>query len=410
MMTDDNLLGRRDFLQFCAGGVGLGWLVTNFGFNHLVRPLVEQVNTWQQVNCPADRFFEHYGGALAQLHFGANLCPDYQLFAAGVDPEKAVRILKELFGCRQIRLAMRWSTHIMVGMDAYDRWIEALLRHDIQTVVAYGIKSPFPPETHFPPAIEAGLLALGVHKGSTIQANSPLGQMGLSYSQTLLEHLATTFGLASFAGFNVENEFDAHFGLHRLAIGEDLLRAQAQLLHSAVTHNIPLFLNTAIISPPGRQASLTTVVDNALALQQEFPKLQPIIGVDMYEETDSGRVSSELYLDTFTGVRLRHGDQLIPHVLQELAAARIGLEVTEFQLSDWIREPRRIGPGSRVHIQYLLARLSDNLLANGPFHATPFVARLWEMSKVLLDLLADEQSFYTNDAYSLIQRVNQQSS
>ena len=355
-------------------------------------------------------FWQRYGDALTQLRFGANLCPDYRLFAADADPARAVRILKERFGCTAIRLATRWSTHVTVGIDAYDRWIEALLRHDMAIVIAYGVKAPFPPETHFPPAIEASLSQMGVTKESTVHADSPLGQRGLNYSRTLLEHLSTTFGLASFAGFNVENEFDAHYGIHKLAIGEDLLRAQVALLHGALgkhTDGPQLLLNTAIISPPGQPASLTTTVRNALALQQQFANLHPVVGLDIYEETGSGRIGPDWYIDTFAGVRLRHGDSLIPQALRTLAANAIGLEVTEFQLSDWISEPRRFGPGSRIHMQYLLARMSEYLLSPGPFQGKPIVARLWEMSKLLLELLADEHSFAENDAYRLIRRINQ---
>ncbi|HMN31106.1 MAG TPA: hypothetical protein PKE45_23330, partial [Caldilineaceae bacterium] len=274
------------------------------------------------------------------------------------------------------------------------------------TVIGYGVKSPFPPETHFPPLIEANLLALGVTKGSTVYADSPLGRYGLTYSHGFLEHLERAFGLDSFYGFNPENEFDAHFGRHLLSIGEDLLRAQAQLLYHPQRRRRVL-LNTAIISPPGQTASLTNVVNNALALRATWPTLDPIIGADIYEETGSGRVGANAYVDTFAGVQMRHGDRLIPDARATLARAGIPLEVTEFQISDWIDEAREIQPGDRIHSQYLILRMLDYLVDDPPATTTePFLARLWEMSRVLVTLLQDESSFYQNEMYQLIQRIN----
>lgn len=172
-------------------------------------------------------------------------------------------------------------------------------------------------------------------------------------------------------------------------------------------------INTALISFPFYPASLTTAIKNALALRQEFPTLDPIIGADIYEETGSGRLSPNLYVDTFAGVRLRHGDKLIPDAKKTLAAAGIPLEVAEFQLSDWISEPREYGPGSRIHTQYLLARMMDYLVDETPNPLTssltsPFIVRLWEMSNILLRMLEDEHYFASNDTYALLQGINQQ--
>jgi|GEM_PF-4234452 len=396
---------RRQLLQsFAYAGLGLG-LATTYGVGHISSPLLEQYETWQATNCDAATFLQKYETQLARLHFGANLCPDYQLMAAEADPDRTVRLLKEYFGCTHVRLGMWWSTHIEHGLSAYNGWIEALLKYGIHTVIGYGVKSPFPPETHFPPDIEQNLATLGVQRGDTIYANSPLGQMGLAYSDELLTYLDAEFGLASFYGFNPENEFDAHFGRHLLAIGEDLLRAQAQRLYSP-SQRRRLLLNTALISPPLRTASLTNVVNNALALQKEFPTLDPIVGADIYEETGSGRLGPNLYVDTFAGVRMRHGDKLMPDAKKTLAAAGIPLEVTEFQVSDWITEPREYGPGSRIHTQYLLARITDYFLDETPAPA-PMIVRLWEMSRILVNMLQDEQYFYSNDVYALIQGINQ---
>jgi hypothetical protein len=131
-----------------------------------------------------------------------------------------------------------------------------------------------------------------------------------------------------------------------------------------------------------------------------------MVGADIYEETGSGRVAANLYVDTFAGVRLRHGSYLIPQEKARLAAAGIPLEVTEFQLSDWVPEPREIQPGSRIHAQYLLARMFDYLVDETPT-ADPFIVRLWEMSAILKAMLQDEQFFYTNDLYPMIQQINQ---
>lgn len=402
------LPNRREFLRLLTyGSLGIGGLGVTFGVDRISQPLWEQYATWQEVNCDAATFRQKYAKKLARLHFGANLCPDYQLLAAAADPDRTVKLLKDYFGCTHVRLGMRWSTHVEQGIAAYDRWIEALLKHEIKTVIAYGAKAPFPPETHFPAAIEQDLPALGVTRGSTIHADSPLGQLTLEYSQTLLDHLDAEFGLDRFYGFNPENEFDAHYGKHALAIGEDLLRAQAQRLYTPERRR-RLLINTAIISPPLRPASLSTVVKNALALRQEFPTLDPIVGADIYEETGSGRLAPNVYVDTFAGVRLRHGDKLIPQAKSTLAAAGIPLEVTEFQLSDWISEPRQYGPGSRIHTQYLLARMMDYLVDEAPASANaPFMVRLWEMSLILRKMLEDERFFYTNDTYALIQGLNQ---
>lgn len=401
------LPNRREFLRLLTySTLGLSGLGATLGVERISRPLWEQYATWQEVNCDVATFRQKYAKKLARLHFGANLCPDYQLMAAEADPDRTVNLLKNYFGCTHVRLGMRWSTHAAQGMAAYDRWIAALLKHEIKTIVAYGAKAPFPPETHFPPAIEQDLPALGVTRGSTIHADAPLGKLTLDYSQTLLNHLETEFGLDSFYGFNPENEFDAHYGKHLLASGADLLRAQAQLLYHPARRR-RLLLNTAIISPPLRPASLSTVVQTALALRQEFPTLDPIVGADIYEETGSGRIAPNVYVDTFAGVRLRHGDKLIPEAKRTLAAAGIPLEVTEFQLSDWISEPRQYGPGSRIHTQYLLARMMDYLVDEAPAAQAPFMVRLWEMSLILRKMLEDERFFYTNDAYPLIQSLNQ---
>ncbi len=396
-------LNRRQFLRgFAYSGIGLG-LATTYGVGRISSPLLEQYETWQAVHCDTATFLQRYEQKLAHLHFGANLCPDYLLTAAEADPDRTVRLLKEYFGCTHVRLGVWWSTHVAKGLSAYNGWIEALLKYGIHTVIGYGVKSPFPPETHFPPEIEQNLAALGVKRGDTIYADSPVGQMGLAYSDELLTYLEREFGLDSFYGFNPENEFDAHFGRHLLAIGDDLLHAQVQRLYTPA-HRRRLLINTALIAPPFQTASLTNVVNNALALQQEFPTIDPIVGSDIYEETGSGRLGANLYVDTFAGVRMRHGDQLMPQAQKTLADAGIPIEVTEFQVSDWITEPREYGPGSRIHTQYLLARITQHWIQETP---SPMIVRLWEMSKILVDLLQDEQSFYANDAYALIQGINQ---
>lgn len=403
-----SLTNRRNFLRFFAsGGAGIGLLAGTYGLNRIVSPAWEQYTTWQETNCDAATFLKKYQRKLSYLRFGATLCPDYKLTQIEADPDRTVRLLKEYFGCTHIRLGMWWSTHVERGLSAYDRWIEALLKYEIKTILAYGAKAPFPPETHFPRQIKQNFSALGIEPNGTIYANSPVGQMTLDYSHALLAHLESRFGLDRFYGFNPENEFDAHFGgAYKLAIGEDLLRAQAKLLYHP-SQRRRLLLNTAIISLPGYPASLTTVIKNALALRQEFPTLDPIIGTDIYEETDAGRLGPNTYIDTFSGVRMRHGNGLIPEAKQTLAAAGIPLEVTEFQLSDWIKEPRQQGPGSRLHTQYLLARVMDYLVDDPPAQSPdPFIVRLWEMSAILLSMLQDEHFFYTNDDYALIQQIN----
>ncbi|MBX3015671.1 MAG: hypothetical protein KF832_29380 [Caldilineaceae bacterium] len=401
----DTVTSRRSLLRFFAfGGVAAGLVA---GADYLRSPLWDQYTTWQRADTDATTFLQTYAKQLARVHFGANLCPDYKLMAAGADPKRTVRLLKRYFGCTHVRLGMRWNTHAAQGIDAYDGWIEALLNHNIKTVLGYGVKAPFPPETHFPPAIEENLDALGAPHGSTVRADSPLGELALAYTDELLTHLDRAFGLENFDGFNPENEFDANYGKHALAIGPDLLRAQVQRLY-APHQRRRILINTAIISFPFHPASLTTVVNNALALRQEFPTLEPIVGADIYEETGSGRLTANAYVDTFAGVELRHGPRLIPTARQTLAAAGIPLEVTEFQISEWIREPRRHEPGSRIHAQYLLARIFDHLLDATPNPAQdPFVIRLWEMSAILENLLQDEQFFYRNDLYALIQGINQ---
>ena len=400
------LSSRRDFLRFLAfGGAALGLFA---GGDHISPPLWEQYVTWQETNCDMATFLHKYAKKLARVEFGANLCPDYRLMAAEVDPARTVKLLKDYLGCTHVRLGMRWNTHDEQGIDAYDPWIEALLNYKFKIVLGYGAKAPFPPETHFPKAIEERLDELGAPRGSTIHVDSPLGQLTLAYTDKLLAHLERRFGLDSFYGFNPENEFDANYGKHALAIGEDLLRAQAQRLYSP-QHRRRLLINTAIISFPLHPPSLTMAVNNALALRQEFPTLEPIVGADIYEETDSGRLSANRYVDTFAGVRLRHGNQLIPQAKKSLQAAGIPLEVTEFQFSEWVNEPRRYEPGSRIHMQYLLARMADYLVDEAPTPtAAPFLARIWEMSAFLLNMVQDEQFFYRNDAHLLIQTINQQ--
>lgn len=396
------LASRRDFLRFLAfGGTAIGLFA---GGDHISPPLWEQYVTWQEANCDMATFLQKYAKKLARVEFGANLCPDYRLMATEADPDRAVKILKDSLGCTHVRLGMRWSTHDAQGLDAYDRWIEALLKYECKIVLGYGAKAPFPPETHFPKAIEEKLDELGAPRGSTIHVDSPLGQLTLAYTDKLLDHLAHAFGLDYFYGFNPENEFDANYGKHALAVGEDLLRAHAQRLYTP-QHRRRLLINTAIISFPLHPPSLTMAVNNALALRQEFPTLAPIVGADIYEETDAGRISANLYVDTFAGVRLRHGNQLIPQAKKSLKDAGIPLEVTEFQFSEWVKEPRHYEPGSRIHMQYLLARMADYLVDESP---TPFLARLWEMSAFLLNMLQDEQFFYRNDAHQLIQAINQQ--
>jgi hypothetical protein len=71
-----------------------------------------------------------------------------------------------------------------------------------------------------------------------------------------------------------------------------------------------------------------------------------------------------------------------------------------------VSEPREIQPGSRIHAQYLLARMFDYLVDETPT-ADPFIVRLWEMSAILKAMLQDEQVFYTNDLYPMIQSINQ---
>src|SRR5690349_10192275 len=155
------LFNRRDFLRFFASGTaGIGLLAGGFGVDRLVPPVWEQYRTWQAADCDAATFLKKYGQQLAHIHFGATLCPDYKLMAAKADPARAVKFLKDDFGCTHVRLGMWWSTHVEQGLDAYDRWIEALLKQEMKTVLAYGVKAPFPPETHFPQQIKQNLSAL----------------------------------------------------------------------------------------------------------------------------------------------------------------------------------------------------------------------------------------------------------
>lgn len=398
---------RRSFLRYFAlSGAGLSLLSAGVGVERIAPALWSQRTLWRRAEGPTTDFLQHYAPQIARLHFGANLCPDYKLMAAGVDPDQVVRLIKEEFGCQHVRLGMRWSTHAVQGLGAYDRWIEALLKHGLKTVVAYGIKAPFPPETHFPPTIEEALPALGVAHGSTIHAASPLGELVLDYAQRLLDHLERSFGLENFDGFNPENESDAHYGKHKLAIAADLLRAHTLLLHKP-TQPRRVLLNTALIAPLGVPASLTTVVNNALALQAEFPTIIPIVGADIYEETAAGRIAPNYYVDTFAGVQMRHGTALIPGALQTLRQAKIAIEVTEFQLSDWMREPRRHQPGSLPHFQYLLGRMCDHLVDPTPLSAQdPFVVRLWELSTILLQMIADPHYFTANETFTLIRQLN----
>lgn len=406
-MVSSTRYSRRNFLRYFAlSGAGVGLLGAGFGVDRIGPALWSQRSIWQVAEASTADFQQQYAAPLARLHFGANLCPDYQLMAAEFEPDQAVRMIKENFGCQHVRLGMRWSTHAAQGIDAYDRWIDALLTHGIKTVVAYGIKAPFPPETHFPPAIEAALPSLGVNHGEMIHAASPLGDMVLDYTQKLLDHLERTFGLANFYGFNPENESDAHYGKHKLAIAPDLLRAHAQLLHHP-SQLRRVLLNTALIAPLGVPASLTTVIANALAIQAEFPTIIPFVGADIYEETAAGRIAANLYVDTFAGVQMRHGPSLLPTALQTLRQADIALEVTEFQLSDWIREPRRHQPGSLAHFQYLLARMCDHLVDRNPAPAhDPFIVRLWELSNPLLQMRADPAYFAANPTFRLIRQLN----
>jgi hypothetical protein len=46
-------------------------------------------------------------------------------------------------------------------------------------------------------------------------------------------------------------------------------------------------------------------------------------------------------------------------------------------------------------------------LVNETPTADPFIIRLWEMSAILKAMLQDEQFFYTNDLYPMIQQINQ---
>jgi len=142
---------RRAFLRGLArGGMGLGLLAGTFSAYSISSPLWEQYSTWQAADQPVETFLQNYSSQLAPIHFGANLCPDYRLMAAEVDPERTVQLLVDYFGCRHVRLGLWWSTHVTQGMDAYDPWIEALLKRNVHVVLGYGVKSPFPPETHFP--------------------------------------------------------------------------------------------------------------------------------------------------------------------------------------------------------------------------------------------------------------------
>lgn len=402
------LYNRRNFLRYFAlSGAGLGLVSAGFGVDRIAPALWSQRAIWQVAEGATADFRQKYAPHLARLHFGANLCPDYKLMAADVDPDQAVRLLKEHFGCQHVRLGLRWNTHAAHGLGAYDRWIEALLKNGLKTIVAYGIKAPFPPETHFPPAIEEALPALGVEYGALIHAASSLGEMALDYAQKLLDHLDRSFGLENFYGFNPENESDAHYGKHKLAIAGDLLRAHTVLLqHPTVPRRV--LLNSALIAPLGVPASLTTVVNNALALQAEFPTIIPLIGADIYEETAAGRIAPNYYVDTFAGVQMRHGPELIPTALQTLRQANIAVEVTEFQLSDWLREPRRHQPGSLTHFQYLLARMCDHLVDPTPVPTQdPFIVRLWEMSTILLQLIEEPAAFAANETFAFIRQLNQ---
>jgi len=81
------LFSRRDFLRFFASSTaGVGLLAGGFGVDRIVPPVWEQYRIWQATDCDMATFLKKYRQQLAQIHFGANLCPDYKLMAAKADP------------------------------------------------------------------------------------------------------------------------------------------------------------------------------------------------------------------------------------------------------------------------------------------------------------------------------------
>ncbi len=399
------VMNRRDFTRLLAyGGISLT-LAGMLGAEYIGGPIWDQYLTWQESSCDANTFLKKYHQKLSQMHLGINLCPDYKLFAAEVDPDTAVSQLKESIGFSHARLGLRWNTHAEQGMSVYDPWINALLKHDIQTVISYGLRSPFPPEVHLPQEVEKNLRAMNVIEGSTITAGSPLGQLTLEYSNAVLDYYDREFGLTNFAGFHPENEFDSYFGKYQLGIAPDMMIEQAKLVHEHTPAGT-LLINTPCVASLNRPASLKSAVSTAVGIKDTFDTLQVRVGADIYEETEAGRVRPNAYIDTIAGIEMLKGPSEIPDAKKKLAKAGIPLEVTEFQVSEWVREPRRNEPGSRIHTQYLLARIADNLVDDNPDRTGPFVVRLWEMSNIILQMLKNDKSFSSNDVYPLVSSIN----
>ncbi len=247
---------------------------------------------------------------------------------------------------------------------------------------------------------------MNVHDGATITADSELGNRTLEYSSSLLDSLDQEFGLESFWGFNPENEHYENFGIHSLNVGKTLLIKQVDLLHEKIK-STNILMNTIGITRPGNRPSLAVNAERAIEIAKMYPDMKMGVGADVYEESDYGRISADFYVDTLAAADILYGDELIPSTLNSLFRNNIGVEVTEFQIHEWVKEQRKHEPGSRIHTQYLLSRVGERLMNNDYFSSeNRLLVRLWGMEPFLLKMQDDKTYTSSNELLQLVSQIN----
>lgn len=377
------------------------------GVRRIGFPAVDTYNAWRDAELPIDSFIDRYRPLLERMKLAINLRPSIGLSAMNASPHQVMDVLSTYFGCQDMRYAIPWNTYARAGLSEDAPFIEAALKKDIAIVLGVGLKTLGFPETHLPPHIEDNLRDWGIRPGDTIGAGSQLGQEALGYTDTVLDELDHEFGLSTFAGFNPENEHNEYFGIYRLGIDEDMLTAHCKLL-AAYVPDTTILLNTAGVAPFAKPSSLRIVSERAQRLSANFPSMHFRVGLDVYEESPAGRITSDTYVDTFSGLSFLYGYSHVDTIVKRLTQEGISFEVTECQLEDWVSEPRMYQPLSRKHLQYLLARIGTCLVEPGPFtKSKPLVVRSWGIEHIVAAMIRDPSFAQTDETCMLLKRVGE---
>lgn len=405
-------LSRSDFIKLGAVATAAGLLGLFAGYDRVHDPLQEQNETWKKVLGDQDNFVEEYKDKLSRMHIAANICPDYRLFAEGIDADAAISMLVEKFGCREIRLGIWWDTYAEQGITPYLSWFEACKKNNVKVMTSLpSPKGPRAPEQQEPKDLRDRLRE--THEfplpESIITPDSKFGQEALKAAQSFFEDMKRNNLNPHYYDYCPVNEPCDANGNWKFRMSEEFMYEYCKLISEYSPHSTVLF-NTSGVSV-SRPSPLEQCVDYAINIQSKLPSLKYKIGYDVYHQTRIGKINKNMFVDTITGAKLLFGKNHIKKQEERMRKHEIKKEVTEAQEEGWERAydsgPPRYMPESEEHLRYILARIADEFVENNS--RDPFIVRLWGVENDLIEMLKDDEYVNSNSSFTLIKRINEMS-